>query len=113
MGMFNKKKQAELPDPIWQEDEPAEVTYESVVEWLVGLSDEDYTKVCEVVKVYRQAEKDVAIALGVTKEPTAFINMPEPETAPEPAVDEPEYMDMLADEDKPKNESPKNDTPKG
>lgn len=74
MGLFEKKRN-DLP-LLFSADEltaDAIVNYDSVLEWLTGLSDDDYTKVCSVADIYRNANKDAADALGIEKEPSTFI----------------------------------------
>lgn len=86
MGLFGKdKKQHELP-PLFRDDEldglapEATVDFNGVVDYLVGLSDEDYKKLQNYVVVYRHAAKAGAEALGIENEPTTFINPPEAPT---------------------------------
>lgn len=78
MGLFGKKKPnivgSYLGEPVLAED-PA--SYDTVVEYLRGLSPEDYTKICQVVQLYRQADYEACKVLGIENEPTTFINQPE------------------------------------
>ena len=84
MGLFNNNsKKADLLQsaPLWRDD-PAPVQpvdYNSVLEYLQGLSDEDYAKVTKVATIYRKANADACAALGIEFEPTAAIVEPEPE----------------------------------
>ena len=77
MGLRDKlfaKREAqpvELPD-ILQPEDP--VNYNSVLDWLVGLSEKDYKIMQDVVGIYRQANKDAARALKVKDEPTTQLH---------------------------------------
>ena len=67
------------------------INYENVLEWLVGLSGDDYTKVCQIAAVYRQADFEAAKVLGVDNEPVTFITPPtEPDTIDQAFLDMPE-----------------------
>lgn len=78
MGIFsNKKKRSVFDDPegaVFPADPPTD--YNNTVDYLVGLSSEDYDKVFKVANIYRTANIDAALALGVPNEPTTFINNP-------------------------------------
>lgn len=68
--IFGKKRPAqpmELPT-ILQPEDP--VNYNSVLDWLLGLSDKDYKTMLEVVKVYRDAGKTTAKLLKIKDTPT-------------------------------------------
>lgn len=97
MGLFGKDKKQPLPALLDDRELDAiteGVNFNSAVDWLVGLSDEDYKKVCEYVTVYREAAAKGAVALGIENEPTTFINPPQPETIESPiASDEPDFLD--------------------
>lgn len=75
--LFGKKKpnQAVLGE-LW-DIEPETVNYDSVMEWLVGLSDADYDKIVLTAPVYRNANNDAAKVLGKPNEPTTFIDPPQ------------------------------------
>lgn len=77
MGLFDKKRN-ELPQLFAEEElaDEAGVNYNSVLDWLTGLSDDDYKKVCEVAAIYRNANQEAAAALGIDNEPTSFITVP-------------------------------------
>lgn len=82
MSLFGKKK-TELPALISDAelaamDEQA-VNYNTVVEWLVGLGDEDLAKVNKVVEINRKAYADTCGVLGLDVTPSSFINPPQPE----------------------------------
>lgn len=79
--LFGKKKSLNAdPGKIWAIDPEPVVDYNSVMEWLVGLSGADYTKVCQVAAINRQADFESCKVLGVECEPTTFIKPPEPVT---------------------------------
>lgn len=73
------------------------INYNSVLDWLVGLSADDYKKVCAVAQVYREADQKAAAELGIANEPSTFIHPPEPEEMPEP-----NFLDELTETPKPK-----------
>lgn len=78
MDLFKRKKQHDLaPGSIWATQPEPVVDYNSVVDWLTGLSSEDYDKVFKVANIYRTAEIDAALALDVKVEPSTFIVQPE------------------------------------
>lgn len=99
--MFGKRKR-ELPPLISDEeiDRMTDVNYNTVLEWLVGLSDQDFDKVCKISTIYRQADKDAAQELEMPNEPVTFIH------PPEPVSDEPNLLDDLLMDDEP-SEKPK------
>lgn len=74
MSIFGNKKKAELP-PLVLTDEPEAdpVNYNSVLDYLVGLSNRDYDKLCKVAAIYRTANKDAAKVLGIKDEPTSVL----------------------------------------
>ena len=81
MSIFGNKKK-ELP-PLISDAELAgfddgAVNYNTVVEWLVGLNDEDLAKVTKVVDINRKAYADTCGVLGMDVVPSSFINPPEP-----------------------------------
>lgn len=85
MGIFGNKSKADEPlGSLFADDDfqPVGVDYNSALDWLTGLSDDDYKKVCTVAEIYRKAEKDAAEALGVESVPTTFITPPQPEEIP-------------------------------
>lgn len=60
----------ELPEAFMPEDP---VNYNSVLDYLVGLSDKDYKKMTGSVDIYREANKKVAKLVGIKDEPTTSI----------------------------------------
>lgn len=86
--MFGKRQtgKVELPDILDQENP---VNYDSVLDWLLGLSEKDYKKMLEVVAIYRTANKDATKVLKLKPEATTQLiptKMTEEET--ENALDE-------------------------
>lgn len=101
MGLLNRKDKLQTLPPISINDD-GEVTryeeavnYNSVVDWLCGLSDEDYARTCEVAAIYRKANADAAKALGVEVEVSSFITEPE---QPDTRTEEEREDDFLNDE---------------
>lgn len=70
MSIFGnrKKKQVEIPAVLQQQENP--VNYNSVLDYLVGLSKQEYDKMFKVSGIYRNANKEAAKVLGVKDEPT-------------------------------------------
>lgn len=106
MEFFKRKNKQVLP-PLWHPGEleeltPSALNYDTVLDWLVGLSDEDYQKVCSVAAVHRAASKQEAEILGKDAKPSTFINPPEPEPMPEPRnfLDDEDDLGFLEDEPK-------------
>lgn len=93
MRLFGNKKQP-LPELITEADYDEVANYESALNYLVGLSGDDYTKVTQVAAIHRQANYEAAKVLGVDDAPTTFIYPPEPA---EP-TDEPDFLDGLKDD---------------
>lgn len=67
------KQRMELP-AILQPENP--VNYNSVLDYMIGLSDKDYKKLTASAEVYRKANKEVAKIVGIKDEPTHAL-MPE------------------------------------
>lgn len=111
MGLFGKKKR-ELAPLISDEEldamgDPA-VNFNSVVEYLEGLSRYEFDKLLKVVNIYRNANKDVHKVLGIKDEPTTTIVK---ESREEASLDEDsDIADLL--EDTPPAEKPKKDKQK-
>lgn len=79
MGIFDRKKKStltELPAVLTKEDDP--VNYNSVLDYLVGLSRAEYDKLQKVSVIYRNANKDAAKILGVKDEATVELQPPKP-----------------------------------
>lgn len=77
MGLFGNKKVAADQKSILDIPDPA--GYNEVVDYLVGLSDQEYDTVQKVANIYREADKKAAESLGVDCEITSFIRPPEVE----------------------------------
>lgn len=75
MGLFANKK-AELPPLISDEELFPSVNFESVMDWLVGLSATEYSQVLQVGGIQRKAKDECAKALGREFEVTTQINDP-------------------------------------
>lgn len=69
------KTPVELPG-ILQPENP--VNYNSVLDYMVGLSDKDYKKLTGSAEVYRKANKEVAKIVGIKDEPTHELMPPKP-----------------------------------
>lgn len=91
MGIFNRDKarREEVVVPAsMQPEEP--VNYNSVLDYLVGLSPEDFKKMTKSAEIYRKANKEVAGIIGVEDEPTTSI------VTEKPQLSDDELDDMLA-----------------
>lgn len=95
-GLTREKKEP-LPS-FWAEGELEKlaVNYDTVVNYLLGLSDKEYKIVIDVTDIHRKANQDAAKVRGVAVEPTTFINDP----ADELQTIEPVFIDKT---DKPNN----------
>lgn len=84
MGLFKRNESKPQLAAFLQDDEPqallGAVNYDSVLDYLVGLSDDDYVKVLDVAGIYRKANKDAAKALGKEYTPSTFIEQHEAES---------------------------------
>lgn len=74
-GLFGKRKKG-ASEPVsipaaMQPEDP--VNYNSVLDYIVGLSDKDYKKMTASAEIYRDANKKVAKLLGIKDEPTTSI----------------------------------------
>jgi len=121
VGLFGNKSKSENLGSLFEDDElvtEAAVDYNSALNWLTGLSDEDYKKVCTVAEIYRKAEREAAEALGVENTPTTFIKQPEQEELTPNALastilddEDADIADILDEsnflEDEPKTSKPK------
>lgn len=100
MGLFGKRK-SELPPLISDEELFPRVNYESVMNWLVGLSAEDYAKVCKVAEIQRMAKAQSAGVLNKTNVPTSQIDDPRDRVQTlEPFIIDKEPHSFLDDEPK-------------
>lgn len=78
MGLFNKKTKRsvfdETEDTVDSVDTRSD--YNTTLNYLIGLSPEDYEKVFKVANIYRTANTEEAVVLGIVNLPTTFINKP-------------------------------------
>lgn len=79
-GIFGKRKKGasepvSIPAALQPEDP---VNYNSVLDYLVGLSDKDYKTITASAEIYRKANKEVAKLLGIKDEPTTTIKTEKP-----------------------------------
>jgi len=79
-GLFGKHKASSgetvsIPAAMQPEDP---VNYNSVLDYVVGLSDRDYKKLTASAEIYRDANKKVAKLLGIKDEPTTAISTEKP-----------------------------------
>lgn len=67
MGLFDKGKTAptEQDDLLQELDEVDAVNHNSVLDYMLTLSDEDYDKLLKAAKIYREANRKVAEVMGV------------------------------------------------
>lgn len=80
-GLFGKRNLV-LAEPVTipaalQPEDP--VNYNSVLDYVVGLSDKDYKTMTASAEIYRDANKKVAKLLGIKDEPTTTISTERPE----------------------------------
>ena len=79
MGIFTKnEKRSKVPAFLLDDDERAtssdqEISYNSVLDYLVGLSDDDHDKIFKVSAIYRKANKQASEVLGVEDQPVNTI----------------------------------------
>jgi hypothetical protein len=69
-GSKREPQPVEIP-AILQPDDP--VNYNSVLDWLLGLSDKDYKTMLDVVQVYREAGKTTAKLLKIKDQPSTVL----------------------------------------
>lgn len=85
MGILNnfKRKNAERAPVVIPESMKAQdpVNYNSVLDYLVGLSQDDFKKMTKSAEIYRKANRDVAGLIGVEDEPTTSIQTAKPEVS--------------------------------
>jgi hypothetical protein len=78
--IFKSDKAPRTPVNIPESMKPVDpVNYNSVLDYLVGLSPEDFKKMTKSAEIYRKANKDVANLLDVEDEPTTSIVTDKPE----------------------------------
>jgi hypothetical protein len=81
MGIFSKQRKTsiQLPDVLTKQDDP--VNYNSVLDYLVGLSRPDYEKLAKVSAIYRNANKEAARILGIEDAATVTLREVKPSDA--------------------------------
>jgi len=68
MGIFTKTKKVEVVE------QPA--NYNTALDYLIGLSADEYAKVVKIAEEYRKTNAVAAGILGTPNEPTTFIHEP-------------------------------------
>lgn len=104
MSLFKKSKDGAKPvsQILVQQEDP--VNYNSVLDYLVGLSKREYDKIIKVSVIYREANVAAAKVLGVKDEPTTTLKDESPaDEAIEEALDEALEAEggLIIDEDAP------------
>ena len=95
MGLFSKKDERGVERPeMFEPVDP--VNYNSVLDYLVGLSKPEYDKMIKVTGIYRDANKSAAKVLGIKDEPITTIKNEAPS---EESIDQ--ELDSLLDTDIP------------
>ena len=102
------KERMELP-AILQPENP--VNYNSVLDYMIGLSDKDYKKLTGSAEIYRKANKDVAKLIGIKDEPTHTLMAEKPsdeqiDTDLDNMLDEPDLATAFLEDDAPKADEP-------
>lgn len=75
MGLFGGKKRESTPLILDEELFPP-VNYDTVMNWLLGLSAKEYSQILQVANIQRTADEEAAKVLGKPIEPTSFIDDP-------------------------------------
>ena len=70
MGIFSKNNKS-----VEAVDQPA--NYNTTLDYLVGLSVDEFAKVVKIAEAYRQTDAVAAGILGIKHEPTTFIGEPD------------------------------------
>ena len=79
MGLFDRKAKPSIesiPPVLTTPEDP--VNYNSVLDYLTGLSDGDYKKMTKSAEIYRAANEKVAAIVGIENEPTTALTTPKP-----------------------------------
>lgn len=76
LGIFKERKTMKVPEVLVQQEDP--VNYNSVLDYLCGLSRSDYSKMIKSADIYREANAKVAKIVGVKDEPTTQIKSEKP-----------------------------------
>lgn len=96
--LFNNKKKNidELP-PLFSEAEINGASYEQVLDFLIAVNDDDFSKIIKVAEIHRQAHRDVAEATGLEYEAPASIF--ERQEVPEVQLPDTDAGNFLDDDD--------------
>ncbi len=92
MGLFGRKDR-DLPELLTEEEIASVVTYDTALEYLVGLSDKDYAKMLRIAAVHRSANKTESKILGIREK--------SPSKLRQQVVDE---LDLMFNPDEPGSE---------
>lgn len=98
MGLFGNKKR-ELPPLISDEELFPSVNYDSVLDWLLGLSVQEYSQVLQVAGIHRKAIEEAAKVLGKPNEPTTQIDDPRDSLQTMPLMHIDKDSDFLTDDE--------------
>lgn len=88
------------------------VNYDSVLDYLAGLSEEDYKKITKVTGIYREANRKAATVLDVEDQPTSALVEPKPsedeiDQALDSMLDEPDLATAFLEDDEQPEPAPK------
>lgn len=107
MDLFKRKPKLDvdkLPPILTDQEEP--VNFNSVLDYLTGLSDPEYKTMIKATEAYRATNKVVAKLIGVKDEPTTTIAIAKPtDEEIETAMDDTlagNFIDEAQDTPKPK-----------
>lgn len=75
MSIFNRTNKVvkDLPDALVAQPENP-VRYKTVLDYLVNLSETDYDKMVRISTIYRSADAEAAVVLGVANKPITGLN---------------------------------------
>ena len=81
MGIFRKKRSSaeEVAKEIDEQLEQPVSEYDTALDFMVGLSDQEYKKLHEVADIYRAANKKASKVLGIKQEPSNSLNLENPD----------------------------------
>lgn len=90
---FGKREPQKVELPALLQPEPP-VNYNTVLEWMLGLSDKDYATMLDCINIYREAQKNEAKALKIKSAPTTQLLI-----APQTDEEVDKDLDMLLETD--------------
>lgn len=99
--LFGKKKPLDTT-PLISDEELGlgdETTYNDVLDYLSGLSADDYKKVIKCADITRKSFADQCRVLGMPNVPSTYINPPEPPTLADSTFTDDEGRIDLSDDD--------------